>query len=971
MPSILFVDDESSLLELGKIYLEKKVDFQVDTVLSGAEAIDILNKKSYDVIVSDYEMSGMNGIELLKQIRSQGDETPFIIFTGRSREEVVIEALNAGATYYLQKGGQSKSQFSELIGKINAAADASWNKKELKKTNRFLADVYSAVKDGISLLDTDFNIQYINPTMEEWYGPKEEAIGKKCYEFYHGKDEICDFCPSVEAIRTNCQNSNVIPGGKGRNIEKLELFANPVHDDDGNLIGVLEFVRDINPRLKMEQALRNSEDIYKIYLDYADDIVYTTDSNLLLDSLSPSVERVLGFKQSDLIGKPFLIPVHPDDRLAVEMNIERVIMTGEFEYLDVRLSTSAGYKWFNTMFKPILNDTGVFTGLVGSSKYIHDRKMMEQELRNREEMYRLMIENSLDVIWMMDLNGEFTYLSPSLKNITGHEVLDFMKSGAFSYLHPDEHDMFHKEISRIIDSDGYNATIVARIRHADDNYYWYQAIVSTLKDEMGEVIGLMGISRNINHQRAAEDRYQTLFASMTDACALHEVILDDDGIPTDYRFLDSNPAFSMMTGLDKEDIIGRSVKDVLPNTENHWIDMYGEVALTQVPIFFSSYSQELESFFQVYAFSPQRLKFITIFDDVTPMVESQRRLLESERRFDLAMEGTGAGLWDWDIRRGIVKQSARSMEMIGLEAEEKDVSLEEWAQLYHPDDIAIIDTAVNNHLQNGKDRFSVNYRIRHSEGRWVWIKARGKLIRDINGQPSRFVGTNMDITDEMEMRDSLLESNKKLQTLASITRHDILNNLLVVQGYLELLESDELKDRSSVFKNINHAAKMIESNIRFSRDYQNIGREKSTWMPLHTMICEISDDRLVGCEDFCQYEIFADPMLYKVFNNLYDNTRRHAPQATRISLDCEVRGDSLVINYEDDGPGVPQDEKEKIFERGYGKHTGHGLYLAKEILSFTGISIFENGVPGQGARFEIVIPKGGWHLLNNPLKNNP
>jgi CheY-like chemotaxis protein len=121
MFSILYVDDEPMLLELARLFLEKTGDFCVDTVTSATEALDILSKTSYDCIISDYQMPAMDGIVFLKTFRSKGNVEPFIIFTGKGREEVVIEALNNGADFYLQKGGDPKSQFVELAHKVRQA----------------------------------------------------------------------------------------------------------------------------------------------------------------------------------------------------------------------------------------------------------------------------------------------------------------------------------------------------------------------------------------------------------------------------------------------------------------------------------------------------------------------------------------------------------------------------------------------------------------------------------------------------------------------------------------------------------------------------------------------------------------------------------------------------------------------------------------------------------------------------------
>ncbi|MHA1461664.1 MAG: response regulator, partial [Candidatus Heimdallarchaeota archaeon] len=117
--NILLVDDEEALLEASKLYLENLSEkFQIYPINSAKKALEKLSSTAYDIIISDYQMSEMNGLEFLAELRSVGNETPFIIFTGKGREEVAIQALNLGADYYLQKGGETRSQFRELVNLI-------------------------------------------------------------------------------------------------------------------------------------------------------------------------------------------------------------------------------------------------------------------------------------------------------------------------------------------------------------------------------------------------------------------------------------------------------------------------------------------------------------------------------------------------------------------------------------------------------------------------------------------------------------------------------------------------------------------------------------------------------------------------------------------------------------------------------------------------------------------------------------
>jgi DNA-binding response OmpR family regulator len=128
---VLYVDDEPSLLEIAKLFLEREGAFIVDTLPSAPEALKQLNTKRYDAILSDYQMPEMDGITFLKKLRATGNTTPFIIFTGRGREEVVIEALNNGADFYIQKGGEARSQFAELSNKIHYAVSRKQSEEAL------------------------------------------------------------------------------------------------------------------------------------------------------------------------------------------------------------------------------------------------------------------------------------------------------------------------------------------------------------------------------------------------------------------------------------------------------------------------------------------------------------------------------------------------------------------------------------------------------------------------------------------------------------------------------------------------------------------------------------------------------------------------------------------------------------------------------------------------------------------------
>ncbi len=248
----------------------------------------------------------------------------------------------------------------------------------------------------------------------------------------------------------------------------------------------------------------------------------------------------------------------------------------------------------------------------------------------------------------------------------------------------------------------------------------------------------------------------------------------------------------------------------------------------------------------------------------------------------------------------------------------------------------------------------------------------GHIAEQMNSYHNQLVSQNrelVEINTQLESSQKAFEiANKKLNLLSSITRHDINNQLTVLAGYLRILEN-KLPDPTLI--NYLHkatiASQRISSLIQFTKNYENIGVLAPTWQDIGMRVKALQTNILSEEIEVSVYidgvEIFADPLLEKVFENLIDNSRRHGEKVRHISLSSmQQEQDSLVIVYEDDGIGVPEAEKERIFEKGFGKNTGLGLFLTREILAITGLTIRESGVHGKGARFEILVPIGKFRL---------
>jgi PAS domain S-box-containing protein len=220
---------------------------------------------------------------------------------------------------------------------------------------------------------------------------------------------------------------------------------------------------------------------------------------------------------------------------------------------------------------------------------------------------------------------------------------------------------------------------------------------------------------------------------------------------------------------------------------------------------------------------------------------------------------------------------------------------------------------------------------------------------------------------EIERRqdvEALRQANKKLNLLSSITRHDINNQILTLNGFVDLLQREN-PDPSfeHYFSRITEASSQIAAMIKFTKEYEKIGVRAPVWQDIHTLVNHTGKDALRGQVTFkndlpANTEVFADPLIVKVFFNLIDNAVRHGDKITTIRFSLEECEGNRILVCEDDGRGVATEEKEHIFDLGFGKNSGFGLAISREILNITGLSIKETGVPGKGARFEIMVPVG-------------
>ncbi|MDO9550093.1 MAG: PAS domain S-box protein [Methanoregula sp.] len=896
MLSILYVDDEPVLLEIAKLFLERTGQFAVQTCASPTKAKEILAANRYDAIISDYQMPEMDGIEFLKYVREHHGHIPFILFTGRGREEVVIQALENGADFYLQKGGDPKAQFAELQNKLEKAVSEKRAVAAQGDSERRLTDIINFLPDATLAIDTHGTVIAWNRAMEQMTGvPAGEIIGKGNYEhalpFYHERrpilldlilnydQTIADAYDSIQSDGSNMISEKFIPflyGGKGAH---LWFVASPFYDANGNRAGAIESIRDVTPRKKLELSLRSSKRQYQNIFESAADamLVVDRDSGCILDANTVAT-RLYGYTRDEF-------------RSLKSRNLtddgERMITSGQEGFFDIpeRLHRKKDGVVFPAEIAGNIYPQKKRTIAIFTVRDITGRKEAERERDQRND--ELNAANEQLAAAAEELRQNCEELGNNQRQLT--QSNDFLTS--------------------VITASPF--AIVA----FDAN----------------------GIIRRWN---AAAERLFDWSAS------------DMIGNPLPRTILERWPEYN---AIQQRVYSGETISGIeLLRVTKRGVMI--DISLSAAPIYYDS-----ETVTGV----------LLIIEDITEKKAAVQALAENRRVLDTLIDNLPGMVYrcrndpDWTMEF----VSGGCLDLTGYVSEDlvrnHNVS---YGSLIIPEDRQ----RVSDEVQKGvslHQPFQMEYRITDQAGqvRWVWEQGRG-----VFNDEGVFVALEGYITNNSEHKraeDALRQANKKLNLLSGITRHDIKNQLFSLKAFLEI-SKEHIRDPEEVFRLIEKKEKIVdtlEQQIDVTREYGDIGVNEPVWQDIGAVFTTaLKSWPMSGITveaETGDYEVFADPLLERVFFNLIDNSLRHGEKVSCIRFFSTAQKNELVVVYEDDGTGIPEADKPFIFDHGFGKNTGLGLYLSREILSITGITITENGEPGKGARFVIAVPQGQYRLI--------
>jgi PAS domain S-box-containing protein len=789
MYSVLYVDDEPMLLELAKIFLERTGDFRVDTVTSAPAALDTLTRTSYDCIIADYQMPLMDGIVFLKTVRSRGNIAPFIIFTGKGREEVVIEALNSGADFYLQKGGDPKAQFVELAHKIRQAI-------QIKIAQKTMQDLVQGAPIPEFVIDASHRVLFWNRALEEYSGiTAVDIVGTTDHwkAFYPSRrpcladlivdeniDGIARWYAGKQAqspvMTDNFVATDYFPAMKGGTW--LFFTAAPLRDPSGNITGAIETLQDVTSIRKKEEELRAAYEQMQVAFEQA-----------------KTSEAALNIQNK---------------RLEASEQRYRNVVEDQTEFI--------------SRFLP--DGTHVFVN----------------------EAY-------------------CRYFNKSRDEITGKKFVPRV---------PAEDQSLVKEHFASLTKEHPTAIVTHRIILGDGQVRWQRWSDRAIFDETGSLTEYQSVGRDVTEQKHAEEALRESEASLASIFRAAPVGI---GLVADRVLIRVNDRICEMIGYSADELVGKNARILYPTDEDY--DYVGTVK---------------------YAMIQER--------------------------------GTGTVETRWMRKDGIIRD-------ILLSSTPLDPSTVSAGVMFTALDIT--------------DRKTAESQLRAA---YQQLTETEEVLREKY--------------DELaHAEETLREANRKLHLLSSLTRHDILNRVSVLLGTLEHAKTTSPDPTMAGYiAKLESAAMAIKEQIEFTRVYQDLGSHEPQWHNLHQVISRLQIPPVLSVHaDLPHVEILADPIFKKIFYNLLDNAVRHGQKVSTITVSTREGPRGLVIIWEDDGVGIPAHEKEKIFSKEYGRHTGLGLFLAAEICSVTGISLKETGEPGTGARFEMLVPTGSYRFTSGRKKN--
>ncbi|MFW6351267.1 MAG: PAS domain S-box protein [Bacteroidota bacterium] len=673
------------------------------------------------------------------------------------------------------------------------------NLVQSQKKNLLLSDV---TREGI-LLHKKERIIDINLSLAKLLGfQKSEAIGKHILEFFHKKDHQLVRKKLLKEI-ANPYEATLLK----KNYEELiaEIRAHNM-EWEGDIVRVVT-IRDLTEIRKKDNHLRESRAKYKRIAENMTDVVWTADLHFNTTYVSPSVEKILGDTPEQQM-KRDITEKYPEETIQYFQKLRE-------EHLQLESDSSAAknrsvivetqhYKpdgsviWVSENISFIRDKEGSPIGFLGVLRDITQRKALEEKLIKSERKYRDLIENSYEIIYKLNQQGEITFLSPSWTRFLGHEVNEVEGKRIFDFLHPDD-------ISNVLNimGDAFKTgkrvqNFHYRIRHKNGHYCWHATSASPIRDDEGNIAEYLGVAQDVTeHVKTQHDLNMTqrLYRESIDNSS--DLIFVKDETLT---YLVVNRALAGFFGLEKEQIVGKTDRDLMGEEGCKACMASDEKARTSdKPVIVEE--KIGDQVFETIKFSIDMgngkkglvgfIRDITKQRDLSNQIRSKTQLLQNitDNMFDMV---------SMTDHEGKITFLSKSHEIFGYPLD--DLSGNHFTSLVHHNDMQRIQKNIEKVIQTGGEG-KVEYRVRCADGSFLWLETMGKILTDENKNISGFLFSSRNITERKN-------HERKLEKLYSLQ-----NILMQIASEYINLDLDDFE------KNINKSLKQLGEFVNADRAY--------------------------------------------------------------------------------------------------------------------------------------------------------
>jgi PAS domain S-box-containing protein len=889
---ILVVDDDATILEIAKEFLGQVPDFTVDAELSPENALLVLSSDRYDAVVSDYQMPGLDGIQFLKHLRSQGNDIPFILLTGKGREEVAMEALNNGADFYLQKGSQATPLFAELTNMVRHSVERKRNGQAIRESEIKYRRLFNSNRDAILVWKLN-NV-----------GKLVDVNERACSLLSYSREELLEkdradlIAPENDGMRYATKRMPAIDGEAtveltliSRTGERIPCAMTTNTIEIQSVRHAISIVRDQRDKHRSDKEAEEREARFRAIFENSATGIALEDRDRTILECNRAFARTFHRRCEDLRGTVAYDLMDPvwvrDDRIEFER-----LMRGEIDqYAKENLyrNRDGSPVWANVHFSRI-QDNGRDLALA----------MVEDVTKRRQA------DNFQTSLYQI---SQATVSSPNLDVLYGriHEVLSGLMPARNFFIGLLAEDNESLAFPYFVDEKDPNPGRICKCR-TTSNY-----VIRTGKP---------------------------LFM---DKATWARLIAEGEIVPSG-----TLPIHWMGAPLN---VGGRTIGVMVVQTYCDAVT-YSRPDLDVLMFVSDHVALAIDLKRSEEALKESQRKLSTLMGNLPGMAYRCRK--DKEWTMDFISEGC----------RGLTGYSPK--DIVGN-------NLLSYNDLIHPEDRKLVADEVQNGV-DGHCQFHVEYRLIARDGtvRWVWEQ--GCPVSDEKGDVAGLEGFIIDVSKRKKAQENVELANRKLTLLSNLTRHDVLNRVTMLSGYLELIEKNAKDEKVCRYaQKAVMAASSIEEQMEFIREYQGVGVGEPEWCDMEQLVGRAAS-RTDLCAISISYElnglcVYADPMMEKVFCNLMENSVKHGITASYILISFLKVNEAVEIYYKDDGEGISPEMKSQLFDRKYQHRSGHGMNFIQEVLRITGMEIEEVGVPGKGAVFRIRVPAGCYRLREGQSKS--